>query len=337
MNEKRNEFSATDAALERVRRIMAGEKEEYTGIVPLEAYQTLAATPRGIRRIPLELIDPWEDAENKVQPFKPYPPEKLRELADNMAENGQLSPVRLRPSPFTVGRFQTLAGHNRIAAAKLLGWSMIDAITDAVDDDQARLILVDSNLQQREKLLPSEKAWAYKLRLDTLKHQGKRTDLTSCNDCTKFRSDQQAAHQEQISARTIQYYICLTRLLPSLLDMVDNEAMPLMAGVAVSFLSSAAQETLLRVLRVEGITSINRSQGEALKEIRDLLDGKDAESLILRIFGRGSAKRPPKAPVWKFETLLPAAVVKRYSKDAELQARVSETIRRYIEEQESRT
>ena len=285
-----------------------------------------------IRKIPLDLIDPWEDPEHKTQPFKPYSPEKLQELADNMDANGQLSPVRLRPSPTAAGRFQALAGHNRCRAAKLKGWTMIDAIVEAVDDDQARLILVDSNLQQREKLLPSEKAWAYKLRMDALRHQGKATDSTSRQRVGKLESADMVSQDE--SGRNVQRYIRLTLLHPALLDMVDSDAIPLMAGVALSFLSSAAQDTLLRVMRAEGIKAVNRSQAEALKDLRDRLDGEDAEALILRVFGRGAAAKPPKLPTWKFASAFPSEVVKRYQRDAELQERVRETIRQYIEERE---
>ena len=295
-----------------------------------------------IRKIPLDLIDPWEDPEHKTQPFKPYSPEKLQELADNMDANGQLSPVRLRPSPTAAGRFQALAGHNRCRAAKLKGWTMIDAIVEAVDDDQARLILVDSNLQQREKLLPSEKAWAYKLRMDALRHQGKATDSTSGHAVRKLETSRQRVGKlesadmvsQDESGRNVQRYIRLTLLHQALLDMVDSDAIPLMAGVALSFLSSAAQDTLLRVMRAEGIKAVNRSQAEALKDLRDRLDGEDAEALILRVFGRGAAAKPPKLPTWKFASAFPSEVVKRYQRDAELQERVRETIRQYIEERE---
>ena len=143
--------------------------------------------------------------------------------------------------------------------------------------------------------------------METLNRQGIRRDLTSrhvvgksvdstsrqvgekfqkrnlTHDVSNYSSYAIAGSEVGESRENIRRYVSLTRLLPPLLDMVDNEAMPLMAGVAVSFLSSAAQETLLRVLRVEGITSINRSQGEALKEIRDRLDGVS----IIKIRKRG--------------------------------------------------
>ena len=167
----------------------------------------------GAKEISLDLIDPWRDAEHDAQPFKPYSEDKLAELADNIRQNGVISPVRLRLSPFEKGRYQILAGHNRVAASKLAGRKTIPAILMQATDDEAKLILIDSNLYQRDHLLPSEKAWAYKMRLDTVKQQGKRTDLTSCNVCTKSRADENVAVDAQVSARTIQNFIrlpCLT-------------------------------------------------------------------------------------------------------------------------------
>ena len=286
-----------------------------------------------VRKVPLDLIDPWRDAEGNTQPFRPYPTEKLQELAENIRQNGLITPVRLRVSPFEMSRYQTLAGHNRIAAAKLIGMAEIDAIVENVDDDTARMIMVDSNLQQREKLLPSEKAFAYKIRMEAIKHQGKRSDLTSTQVVSKLTSNEILENETGESRETIRRFICLTRLSPSLLDMVDADAIPFVAGVALSFLSPAAQETLLEVTRRNNITSVNRSQAEELKERRDKLDMDGAASLILRVFGLGAAK-PPKPQSWKFKTDYPANIVKKYGKDAELQRRIAETIKNYIEEKE---
>ena len=127
-------------------------------------------------QVPLAQLVPWEQADGSPQPFKPYTPEKLGELADSIRQHGVLEAIRVRPRN---GKFQILAGHNRSQAARMAGLTTIPAIVEDVDDDQAALILVDSNLQHREKLLPSEKAWAYRTRLEAMKRQGARTDLTS--------------------------------------------------------------------------------------------------------------------------------------------------------------
>ena len=141
-------------------------------------------TPSGSRLIqaPLELLEPWSDAAGNMQPFRSYSAAELEDLADNIRQHGIITPLRLRPIG---GRFQILSGHNRCKAAKLAGLRTVPAIVEDVDDDEAALILVDSNLKQRQRITPSEKARAYKLRLEAMRRQGKRTDLTSRHDVGK--------------------------------------------------------------------------------------------------------------------------------------------------------
>lgn len=282
----------------------------------------------GAKEISLDLIDPWRDAEHDAQPFKPYSAEKLSELADNIRQNGVISPIRLRPSPFEKGRYQILAGHNRVAASKMAGRKTVPAILMQATDDEAKLILIDSNLYQRDHLLPSEKAWAYKMRLDTIKQQGKRTDLTSCNVCTKSRADESVASDAQVSARTIQNFIRLTCLLSPLLDMVDAESIPFTAGVSVSFLPPDAQHLLLTVMNNSEIKSITRSQGEELKVFKDRLN----QETILRIFGKNPKSPTVKPQSLKLQVDYPPAVVKRLARDETLQARIRAVIDAYIKE-----
>lgn len=294
----------------------------------------------GAKEIPLDLIDPWRDAEHDAQPFKPYSADKLAELAENIRQNGVISPVRLRLSPFEKGRYQILAGHNRVAAAKLAGRKTIPAILMQATDDEAKLILVDSNLYQRENLAPSERAFAYKMQLETLKHQGKRTDLTSrniCtmseeetsgNVCTKYRADENVAANAQVSARTIQNFIRLTYLLPPLLDMVDAETIPFTAGVSISFLFPDAQELLITAMKDNDVKSITRSQGEELKAFAAQLD----EETILRIFGKSKKSPTVKPQSIKLQVDYPSAVTKRLAKDEVLQARIRALIDAYVKE-----
>ena len=283
----------------------------------------------GAKEISLDLIDPWRDAEHDAQPFKPYSADKLAELAENIRQNGVISPVRLRLSPFEKGRYQILAGHNRVAASKLAGRKTIPAILMQATDDEAKLILIDSNLYQRDHLLPSEKAWAYKMRLDTVKQQGKRTDLTSCNVCTKSRADENVAVDAQVSARTIQNFIRLTYLASPLLDMVDTEAIPFTAGVSISFLSHEAQQLLVTVMADNDVKSITRSQGEELKAFRDALD----EETILRIFGKSKrGAEVPKPQSMKLQVDYAPSVVRRLAKDEVLQAQLRAVIDAYVQE-----
>lgn len=282
----------------------------------------------GAKEISLDLIDPWRDAEHDAQPFKPYSADKLAELAKNIRQNGVISPVRLRLSPFEKGRYQILAGHNRVAASRLAGRKTIPAIIMQATDDEAKLILIDSNLYQRDHLLPSEKAWAYKMRLDTIKQQGKRTDLTSVQLAPKL-STEQIGEESGISKDQVKRYIRLTYLASPLLDMVDTEAIPFTAGVSISFLSHEAQQLLVTVMADNDVKSITRSQGEELKAFRDALD----EETILRIFGkskRGAAV--PKPQSMKLQVDYAPAMVRRLAKDEVLQAQLRAVIDAYVQE-----
>lgn len=206
-----------------------------------------------LSNVPVELLDPWQDENGKGQPFRMYNDVQLRELADNIRQHGIITPLRVRP----VGRrFQILAGHNRCAAAKLIGLRTVPALVETVEDAQAAEILVDSNLQQRQELLPSEKAFAYKLKLDAMKRQGARTDLTSSQFETKFigtRSDDRLAADMHDSRAQIQRYIRLTYLIPELLQMVDEGSVKLIAGVELSFLPAHIQDTVRRLMQDEGV------------------------------------------------------------------------------------
>lgn len=281
----------------------------------------------GAKEIPLDLIDPWRDAEHDAQPFKPYSADKLTELAENIQQNGVISPVRLRLSPFEKGRYQILAGHNRVAASKLAGRKTIPAILMQASDDEAKLILVDSILYQREHLLPSEKAWAYKMRLDTMKQQGKRTDLTSVQVAPKL-STEQIGEESGISKDQVKRYIRLTFLRPLLLDMVDTEAIPFTAGVSISFLSPEAQGLLLTVMKDSDVKSITRSQGEELKAFRTQLD----EETILRIFGKSKKSPTVKPQSIKLQVDYSPSITKRLAKDEVLQARIRAVIDAYVKE-----
>lgn len=308
----------------------------------------------GVKKIPLDKIDPWKDEEGRSQPFKLYPMDKLLEMAENIKQNGLITPVRLRISPFDATRYQTLAGHNRILAAQLAGMDTIDAIVENVDDDTARMILVDSNLYQREKILPSEKAFAYKLRLESMKKQAGRKAKKNCaqvehnfadsacrENCAQvehnfegLRSVDILAAENEESRAQIQRYISLTRLIQPLLDMVDSEAIPFTAGVSLASLSVTAQERLWRVMEDAQITAISRTQAEALRDAREDLDREMSETLILQIFGVQQGEKKPKPQSIRFELDVAPEVVKKYRKDEELQLLVAATIRKYIEEKE---
>ena len=156
-------------------------KEEWA-----QAFGDIGIAPRmQLMQLPLHILDPWQGANGQPQPFKPYTPEKLEELAESIRQNGIIEAISVRTKPD--GRMEILAGHNRVAAAKLAGLQTVPAIVQQLDDDAAEILLVDSNLKHRGKLLPSEKARAYKMLLEARKRQGQRTDLTSVQIEQKFR------------------------------------------------------------------------------------------------------------------------------------------------------
>ena len=251
-------------------------KEEWA-----QAFGDIGIAPRmQLMQLPLHILDPWQGADGQHQPFKPYTPEKLTELAESIRQNGVIEAISVRTKPD--GRMEILAGHNRVAAAKLAGLQTVPAIVQQLDDDAAEILLVDSNLKHREKLLPSEKARAYKMLLEARKRQGQRTDLTSVQIEQKLNSREEVAAKAGESASAIQRYIRLTYLIDPLLDMVDTGKPGFAAGVDLSFLSRREQEDLLRVMQEEEKVP-NGAQAKALRKASaaGMLTGPEAIRTIL--------------------------------------------------------
>lgn len=244
------------------------------------AYGDLGREPQTrLMQLPLTILDPWQGSDGERQPFKAYTDAKLQELAESIKQHGVIEAICVRPK--ADGRMEIIAGHNRVAAARLAGLTTVPAIVQQLDDAQAAIMLVDSNLQHRETLLPSEKAFAYKLRLESMKRQGQRTDLTSCQIGTKLRTDKILAQDADESARTIQRYIRLTYLVPALLDMVDNGKPGFAAAVDLSFLGQDEQTALLEVMEQEHIKAPNGAQAKALRKASaDSPNGLTAEDIL---------------------------------------------------------
>ena len=194
-------------------------------------------------------------------PFKVRMDESMTELADSVKQHGILVPSLVRP--MLDGSYQMVSGHRRKRAAELAELPTVPCIVRELTDDEAIIIMVDSNLQ-REQVLPSEKAFAYKMKLDAMKRQGKRTDLTSCQVGTKLgeqRADMIMAKEVSESARTIQRYIRLTELIPDLLEMVDEKKISFNAGVEVSFLRKEEQQQLMEIMDYdECVPSLSQAQ-----------------------------------------------------------------------------
>lgn len=258
------------------------------------AYGDLGREPQTrLMQLPLTILDPWQSADGERQPFKAYTDAKLQELTESIKKHGVIEAICVRPK--ADGRMEIIAGHNRVAAARLAGLATVPAIVQQLDDAQAAIMLVDSNLQHRETLLPSEKAFAYKLRLESMKRQGQRTDLTSGQIVRKLECTDQIGKDESESGRQIRRYIRLTYLIPALLDMVDNGKPGFAAAVDLSFLGRDEQTALLEVMEREHIKAPNGAQAKALRKASaDRTAGLTAED-ILQVLRPVPSRTPPKS------------------------------------------
>ncbi|MDO4892971.1 MAG: ParB/RepB/Spo0J family partition protein [Eubacteriales bacterium] len=195
---------------------------------------------------------------NKLHEFKDHPykvldNDEMNSLIESVQEQGIMSPLIVRPLEGTTNEYEIISGHRRFRAAQKAGLSEVPAFIRPVSRDEAAIMLVDSNLH-REHILPSEKAYAYKMKYDALKRQGKRTDLTSSQVETKLRTDKIIAIEAGESRNQIQRYIRLTNLIPELLELMDEGKMAFSVGVELSYLSVNMQFYVLDVIEREDCT-----------------------------------------------------------------------------------
>ena len=200
---------------------------------------------KGLKEIAITKLKPFEG-----HPYKVIDNEEMTALVDSIREHGVMTPLIVRP---IIDGYEIISGHRRAHAAELAGLTTVPAIEMDLSRDEAAVMLVDSNLH-REHILPSEKAFAYKLKLEALSRQGKRTDLTSSQVETKLRSDEKVGKDAGDSRATVQRYIRLTHLLPALLDMVDSERIAFSVGVELSFLDPELQAALITAIEVNDCT-----------------------------------------------------------------------------------
>ena len=210
-----------------------------------------------VQNIPLGELHPFRN-----HPFKVKDDAAMQDTVDSVREHGVLVPAIARPDPS--GGYELIAGHRRHHASELAGKETMPVIVRDLDDDAATIIMVDSNLQ-REELLPSERAFAYKMKLEALKHQGARTDLTSSQVGTRLRADELIAQQSGESRNQIQRFIRLTELIPNLLDMVDERKIAFNPAVELSYLKKEEQTLLLEAMDSEQATP-SLSQAQRLKK-----------------------------------------------------------------------
>lgn len=210
-----------------------------------------------VQEIPLDQLKPF-----KNHPFKVRDDQRMLDTVDSIREYGVLVPAIARPDP--EGGYELISGHRRKRGCEMAGLQTMPVIIRDLDDDAAVLVMVDSNIQ-REELLPSERAFAYKMKLEALKHQGARSDLTSSQLGTKLRADELLAQQAGESRNQVQRFIRLTELIPELLDMVDERKLAFNPAVEVSYLKQDEQRMLLEAMDAEQTTP-SLSQAQRLKK-----------------------------------------------------------------------
>ena len=243
-----------------------------------------------VKAIPLEKISDFPD-----HPFKVRMDEKMMEMIESVREYGVLSPAVVRPKED--GTYEMIAGHRRKLASQMADRSDMPCIVRDLTDEEATIIMLDSNLQ-REEILPSEKAFAYKMKLDAMKRQGQRTDLTSSPMATKLkgkRSDKILGEQVGESKDQIRRYIRLTELIKPILDIVDDKKIALRPAVELSYLSQDQQEMLLDTMQLQDCTP---SHAQAIKMRKFAEEDRLNEDVILSIMSeeKGNQKEQFRIP-----------------------------------------
>ena len=255
MSEKRK----TDFNLNRLDDLFASQSERENGLTPT------------IKDIPLEKLVPFPN-----HPFKVRDDEEMNKLVESVSENGVLVPAIVREKDN--GEYEIISGHRRKFASEIAGKNTLRCIVSNLDDDAATVIMVDSNIQ-RENILPSEKAFAYKMKLDAMKHQGK-SFSTSRHFGEKLLSIDKLAENSDDSARQIQRYIRLTYLIPELLQMVDEGKMKMLPAVEISFLDKECQQDLLEAIESERCTP---SHAQAIRMHKMFNNGELNSDTILEV------------------------------------------------------
>ena len=223
------------------------------------------------------MLNPADISDFPNHPFKIRQDEAMAEMVDSVKQYGVLVPALVRPK--ADGGYEMVAGHRRKCAATLAGITEMPCIVRNLTDDEATIIMVDSNLQ-RETILPSEKAFAYKMKLEAMKRQGQRSDLTSTPLVSKSRSNEELGQKNGDSREQVRRFIRLTELIPSVLDMVDSGKIAFRPAVELSYLSKEQQQSLYDTMECEDCTP---SLAQAIKMKEFSRDGKLTEEVILSI------------------------------------------------------
>ena len=227
-----------------------------------------------VQQIPIGELFPF-----KNHPFKVLDDDSMSDTVESVKQYGVLSPLIARPRP--KGGYEIISGHRRQHAAELAGLETLPVIVRQMDDDAAIILMVDSNLQ-REHILPSERAFAYKMKLDAMKNQGTRSDLTSTQVVSKLRSNEKLGAENNQSRETVRRFIRLTNLIPELLDMVDNKTVSFNPAVELSYLSPEQQQEVIRAMDdPQNFPSV--SQAKRIKKLAQ--DGTFTTETVIAIMG----------------------------------------------------
>ena len=227
-----------------------------------------------VQQIPIGELFPF-----KNHPFKVLDDDSMSDTVESVKQYGVLSPLIARPRP--KGGYEIISGHRRQHAAELAGLETLPVIVRQMDDDAAIILMVDSNLQ-REHILPSERAFAYKMKLDAIKNQGARSDLTSTQVVSKLRSNEKLGAENNQSRETVRRFIRLTNLIPELLDMVDNKTVSFNPAVELSYLSPEQQQEVIRAMDdTQNFPSV--SQAKRIKKLAQ--DGTFTTETVVAIMG----------------------------------------------------
>ena len=227
-----------------------------------------------VQQIPIGELFPFTN-----HPFKVLDDDSMSDTVESVKQYGVLSPLIARPRP--KGGYEIISGHRRQHAAELAGLETLPVIVRQMDDDAAIILMVDSNLQ-REHILPSERAFAYKMKLDAMKNQGTRSDLTSTQVVSKLRSNEKLGAENNQSRETVRRFIRLTNLIPELLDMVDNKTVSFNPAVELSYLSPEQQQEVIRAMDdTQNFPSV--SQAKRIKKLAQ--DGTFTTETVVAIMG----------------------------------------------------
>ena len=263
-------------------------------------------------------ISIYEITDFPNHPFKVKMDDKMLETIESVRDHGVLVPALVREKP--MGGYEMISGHRRKMASELAGKETMPCIVRNLSDDQAVIVMVDSNLQ-REEILPSEKAFAYKMKLEAMNRQGKRTDLTSTPLVSKFRTNEILAQEAGESRETIRRYIRLTELIPEILEMVDDKKISMRPAVELSYLTKEEQEILYDTMESEACTP---SHAQAIKIRKFSAEGRLNEDVLLSII---TEEKPNQVEQWK----IPKNRLKKYFPSGTTQQKMEEIIIKALE------